>query len=146
MYCCTYGTAVFLYSTTTGGASPRRADARLGSANARNYRGCRQIETVIRHSTAWHLLLFLQHLHQRLAYSYSAAVSADVPTRAVLLYRLPYLLIQCCCICSCVYSAAVSAAEPTVLLHGLMCLLLFAVICYVTCCLSVNSQCVYGYL
>ena len=30
----------------TRGASPRRADARLGSAHARNYRGCRQIEAV----------------------------------------------------------------------------------------------------
>ena len=31
---------------TTKAASPRWADARLGSANARNYRGCRQIEAV----------------------------------------------------------------------------------------------------
>ena len=30
----------------TRGASPRRADARLSSAHARSYRGCRQIEAV----------------------------------------------------------------------------------------------------
>ena len=33
-------------TNNTRGASPRRDDARLGSANVRNYRGCRQIEAV----------------------------------------------------------------------------------------------------
>ena len=35
-------TYIYIYK----GASPRGASARLGSAHARNYRGCRQIEAV----------------------------------------------------------------------------------------------------
>ena len=38
--------AMFIFIRGTGGASPRRADARLGSAHARNDRGCRRIEAV----------------------------------------------------------------------------------------------------
>ena len=44
--------------TYTKGASPRRADARVGSAHACNYRGCGQIETA-------NVIQYCQGVHQK---------------------------------------------------------------------------------